>query len=68
MKIGDKFTLTSDAVENYGSEYANKVFTVSHIAYDKSQHPGYDEGLNGQALYDAEELQFSVYDYEVEPE
>ena len=78
MKIGDKFELTEDALENYGAEYKDKVFTVSHVAtaympakefYAKGSpngfHPGYDNGVKGQSLYDSEELNFSVYDWEV---
>lgn len=66
LKIGEKFTLTNDAVENYGEEYRDKVFTVSHVATSQEGHRGYDDSMEGMALYDAEELNFSVYEYEVE--
>ncbi len=79
MKIGDKFKLSADALENYGDKYSDKEFTVSHVAtkympakeffaLDKPEgyHPSYDEGVKGMRLYDAEELPFSVYDWEVE--
>lgn len=78
MQKGDQFKLTDEAIENYGEQYRDQVFTVSHVAdkympsdefYKKGMpegyHPGYDSGLEGENLYDAEELEFSVYDYEV---
>jgi hypothetical protein len=37
--------------------------------YDKGNpegfHPGYDEGVTGQGLYDLKGLNFSLYDWEV---
>lgn len=78
LKVGDSFTLTPDAVENYGEKFSGKTFTVSHVAtkympaaefYAKGKpqgyHPGYDP--SGGALYDAHGLAFSVYDWEVNP-
>lgn len=65
MKIGDQFRLTEDALENYGNKY-DGVYTVSYVSRNRRDHPGYDEGMKGRALYDAEELSFSLYDWEVE--
>ena len=65
MKVGQEFTLTDDAIENYGERYRGKKFTVSHVATNEKQHRGYDSGMNGMPLYDAKELNFSVYEYEV---
>lgn len=67
MELGDKFILTENALENYGESYRDKEFTVSHVATNESEHPGYDAGMKGENLYDAHELEFSVYDYEVIP-
>ncbi len=67
MRIGDKFTLTDDAIDNYGNQFADKEFTVVHVARNIKEHPGYDTGVSPQYLYDAEELTFSVYDWEVIP-
>lgn len=66
LKIGDKFMLTEDAIDNYGEQYRDKIFTVSHVATNTEQHRGYDNSMEGMALYDAEELNFSVYEYEIE--
>jgi hypothetical protein len=66
LEVGNKFKLTDDAVEHYGQEYKDKEFTVCHVATSIEEHQGYDEGLQGMALYDAVELNFSVYEYEIE--
>lgn len=72
MKIGDAFKLTDSALEIYGEEYRDRVFTVNHVATSKDDHPGYDESVNSpdtdekMALYDAEDFDNSVYEYEVE--
>lgn len=65
FKVGDKVMMTNDALENYGFKYEGKKFTVSHVATNTSEHPGYDNGVKGQALYDLKELGFSLYDWEV---
>lgn len=66
LKIGEKFILNEDAIEHYGKEYQGKEFTVSYVATSEDEHKGYDEGMKGMALYDAKELFFSVYEYEIE--
>lgn len=65
MKVGDKFIFTDEAIANYGEEFKGKTFTVEHVATSKKEHIGYDKSAKGMALYDAEELQFSLYEYEV---
>ena len=79
MRIGDKVLMTDDAIENYGEEYRDKEFTICAISwrympakefYDKNMphgyHPGYDEGVGDSELYDFEELEFSLYDWEIQ--
>ena len=65
LKVGDKITLTNEAIENYGEEYQNREFTITHIAFNENEHMGYDNSLDGMALYDLSEFDFSVYDYEI---
>lgn len=65
MKVGDKFVLTDEAVDNYGEEYRDRVFTVTYVSRNTDDHPGYDTGV-GELLYDAEDFGNSVYEYEVE--
>lgn len=64
FKIGDKVMMSAEALENYGFKYKGKVFTVSHVARNRAEHPGFDEGA-GFALYDLKELNFSLYEWEI---
>lgn len=77
-KIGTKVRMTKDALENYGEEYRGNEFTVTRVAtkympsgefYAKGEptgyHPGYDDAAGGLPLYDFEELEFSLYSWEV---
>jgi hypothetical protein len=78
-QIGDKFKLTNDALENYGEQYRDKVFTVRSWANhyvpakeyfaDPKQHahghPGYDDAT-GDCLYEADGMTFAVYSWEME--
>jgi len=65
-KIGDRVRVSPDNDnENYDS-FRNKVLTVSHVATNSSQHPGFDSGVN-QALYDFKGINCSLYEYELIP-
>jgi hypothetical protein len=73
-----KFKLTNAAIENYGEQYRNVVYTVrswsnhyvpakTYFANPKHHlhgHPGYD-GANKAKLYEAEGLPFAVYQWEI---
>lgn len=63
MKVGDWFNIISDN-ENYDNS-RNRPWQVNHVARSTKDHPGYDSGVGGP-LYDAEGLNFSLYEYEVE--
>jgi hypothetical protein len=73
--IGDKFQLSAEALENYGQKYAGKVFVVrqwfdhyvpsSRMAQDTHGHPGFD-ACAGSALYEADGLNFALYEREME--
>lgn len=65
VRVGDRIRLTEDAVEKYGKQYANKSFIVTNVAFNESQHPGYDKGVGGP-LIDARGLEFSLYVFEFE--
>ena len=78
FKKGDKVKMTDDALENYGVENKDKVFIVEHAAhsympssefYSKGMphgyHPGYDNSIKGQGLYDLKGFNSSLYDYEL---
>jgi len=63
---GDTVYMTvSQAENNYGLRYVGQPLTVSHIATNSDQHPGYDEATGG-ILFDFEELEFSLYEWEIQ--
>ncbi len=77
-KVGDVVYMTPDALDNYGEQYAGKPLTITHVStkympakefYAKGKpdgyHPGYDESMNGMALYDFDGLNSSLYEYEI---
>jgi hypothetical protein len=67
VKIGDTIEITTD---NYGEKWIGKKCKVTHVAYNKEQHPGYDEGVNikgepPMALVDTDCKKLgSLYEYE----
>jgi hypothetical protein len=51
-------------------DYKGAILKITHVATNRSQHPGYDESMRGEALYDLVDLEgkavpFSLYEYEV---
>ena len=78
LRKGSKFRLTEDAIENYGEQYRGETFTVlqwfdhycpakeMHLPENLHGHPGYEDDGSERILYDAKELNFSVYDWEIE--
>lgn len=69
MKKGSKCKIISDN-DNY-TKYLNKVLIITHVARNRNEHPGYDESVSPDKLYDlkvkdtGEEVPFSLYDYEL---
>ena len=68
FKKNQKVSIISDN-ENY-AKYQNQILTVSHVAKNREEHPGYDEGVSPNYLYDLKTLEgenvpFSLYDYEL---
>ena len=66
-KEGDHVIMTDVALENYGENYRGQVFTVESCANCVEDHPGYDDSIAPQGLYDLEGLNYSLYDYELDP-
>lgn len=63
MKIDDGFLIISD--NPYYEEYKETIWTVSAIYRNVDEHPLYDTGVGGN-LYEADDLPFLLYEYEVE--
>ena len=71
FKIGDKVKVSSyNDNENY-DDFRDKVLIITHVATSTKDHPGYDEGVSPDALYDFKDengnnIPLSLYDYELE--
>jgi len=63
VKIGDKIKILNRDGQ-YG-KWTNRLWTISHIAYSKAEHQGYDEGVGGP-LVSCKGLPISLYDWEFE--
>lgn len=55
--------------DNYAS-FRDNVLIITHVAKDKTDHPGYDESVSPEYLYDlktesGEDVPCSLYDYEL---
>jgi hypothetical protein len=55
--------------ENY-DDFRGKELVITNVARNKDEHPGYDDSMNGENLYDLETVDgepvpFSLYDYEL---
>ena len=68
FKVGDQVQMTTDALDSYGIQYQDDVFTITNAADNIWDHPGYDKGLSPMGLYDLNDgFAFSLYDYELKP-
>jgi len=78
VSIGAKLTMSKDALDNYGESYQGMVLTVISKAnkympakqfykqgQPKGYHPGYDDAIPGMWLYDFAEIDFSLYEWEL---
>lgn len=70
-KLMGKLALITSENDNY-DKFRDKFLRITHVAYDKNAHPGYDDSIKGQALCDfvvegtEESVPFSLYEYEFE--
>ena len=67
--LGKKAKVISDN-DCYDS-FRDKVLTITHVARSTDEHPGYDNGLQGEALcdfqdQDGNDIPCSLYQYEFE--
>lgn len=71
MRKNQKVVMSENAIENYGEQWRNIVLIITHVARNKNEHPGYDDGVSPQRLYDlkrednGEDLNMSLYDWEL---
>lgn len=69
-RIGDRTKIAEENDNDNYDSFRDTVLIVTHVATNKNQHPGFDEGV-GQPLYDLEtedgrSVPFSLYEYELE--
>jgi len=70
FKVGDKVTMTQNALENYGYKYNGVIFTITVVSKNENDHPGYDMGVFPMRLYDlslpdGSDFPCSLYDWEL---
>lgn len=70
FKVGDTVRISRNDNENY-ARFHGKTLVVTAVAENKREHPGYDDSVAGQGLYDlktekGKSVPFCLYDYELE--
>lgn len=70
FKKGSKVRVSPSNDNDCYDSFRDKVLIVTHVATNSDQHPGYDSGMKGEALYDfvdenGNDIPCSLYDYEL---
>ena len=70
-ELGDRVKVAEDNDNENYNDFRDKILIITHIAHNTEEHPGYDDILEGMALYDfetedGEEIDSSLYEYEIE--
>lgn len=77
--VGDSVVMNEDALANYGEQYRGRAFIVESVStrympskefFARGKPSGYHPGFaadSGSALYDLQNLNFSLYDWELVP-
>jgi len=71
FKIGDQVKVSEENDNENYDDFREKTLTIIHVATNTDEHPGYDNGLEGEPLYDfkdedGNEIPCSLYFYELE--
>lgn len=71
FSVGDEVKVASDNDNDGYDDFRDKTLIVTHVATSREEHSGYDESMEGMALYDfktedGEEIGCSLYEYELE--
>jgi hypothetical protein len=66
FKVGDKVKIASDNDNENYDKFRGKTLIVTHVAKNTDEHRGYDDSMEGMALYDFRGVPFSLYEYELE--
>lgn len=70
-KVGQRLRVAKNNDNECYDRFRNEILVVHSISTSKKDHPGYDEAMNGEPLYDLETLDGrpignSLYHYELE--
>lgn len=71
FNIGDRVMVSKENDNENYNDFRDKVLIVTHVANSIEEHRGYDNSMDGMALYDfetedGEEIDCSLYEYEIE--
>lgn len=72
FKINQRVRVSPENDNDSYNSFKNEVLIITHIAKGKTDHPGYDEGVSPDYLYDlrttsGKDVPCSLYDYELIP-
>ncbi len=70
-KIGDRVKVSDYNDNDNYDDFRDKVLIITDIYTNSSEHMGYDESMEGMALYEfiteeGEEIPCALYEYEIE--
>lgn len=70
FKLGQRVRVSPENDNDNYDSFRNEVLIITHIAKDRSEHPGYDDSVSPDYLYDlktesGEDVCCSLYDYEL---
>jgi len=72
FKLGQKVMVNPENDNENYNDFRNDILIITHVAKDRNDHPGYDESVSPEYLYDlktesGKDVNCSLYDYELIP-
>jgi len=72
FKLNQKVKVSPENDNDCYNSFRDEVLIITHVAKSKEEHPGYDEGVSPDYLYDlktvsGKDVHCSLYDYELIP-
>lgn len=70
FKLNQRVRVSPENDNDSYNSFKDEVLIITHVAKDKSTHPGYDESVSPEYLYDlktesGKDVPCSLYDYEL---
>ena len=70
FKINQRVKVSPDNDNDSYDSFRNEVLIITNVAKNRYEHPGYDEGVSPEYLYDlrtasGKDVPCSLYDYEL---